>query len=95
MGGAAPIQTVLVIGYGTMGRGVLRSFSTHGFTTTICSMRSADQLTDLPPGVLTTGPGLPSGPPPDLIVENIPEDMSLKLELLRKIEVRSSISCSV
>ena len=62
---AAAIETVLVIGYGTMGRGVLRSFATHGFTTSICSSRSAEELKDLPPGaysqlspaqILTTPP---------------------------------------
>eukprot|EP01048_Picozoa_sp_COSAG05_P018344 COSAG05_NODE_2666_length_2784_cov_2.315829_4_plen_145_part_00 len=77
MGGAA-IETVLVIGYGTMGRGVLRSFAANGFVTTISSSRPAAQLTDLPPGCAVVGPEL-SGTSPDLIVENIPEDMALKV----------------
>ena len=48
--------------------------------------RNPDQLTDLPAGTVAAGPDLPSGAPPDLIIENIPEDMELKLELLGRIE---------
>ena len=56
-----------------------------GFATVIVS-RNPDQLTDLPAGTVAAGPDLPSGAPPDLIIENIPEDMELKLELLGRIE---------
>ena len=62
-----PIRTVMVLGYGTMGRGVLASFAAHGFDTIIVS-RNPDALGDLPEGTVAAGPGLPTlATPPDLI----------------------------
>ena len=65
--GISPVRTVMVLGYGTMGRGVLVSFATHGFTTYIVS-RNPDGLEGLPEGTVAAGPDLPSlDSPPDLI----------------------------
>jgi glutamyl-tRNA reductase len=62
-----PVRTVMVLGYGTMGRGVLASFAAHGFTTFIVS-RNPDALEGLPEGTIAAGPDLPAlESPPDLI----------------------------
>ena len=64
---ATPVRSVMVLGYGTMGRGVLASFAAHGFTTYIVS-RNPDALDDLPEGTIAAGPDLPDlESPPDLI----------------------------
>ena len=44
---STPIQTVLIYGYGVMGRGVAKTFADAGFTTIVRSDR-ARQLTGLP-----------------------------------------------
>ena len=36
---AAPVRSVMVIGYGTMGKGVLTSFAAHGFATRAAVLR--------------------------------------------------------
>ena len=77
------IDSVLIAGYGTMGRGVAKTFAAVGIRTTIWSRRAAD-LTDLPKGV-TASASLPADPP-DLIIEFLPEDLALKLEAFAAIE---------
>ncbi|NBS59254.1 MAG: hypothetical protein EBS65_19870, partial [Betaproteobacteria bacterium] len=77
------IDSVLIAGYGTMGRGVAKTFAAAGIRTIVWSRRAAE-LTDLPKGV-TASASLPADPP-DLIIEFLPEDLALKLEAFAAIE---------
>lgn len=79
----SPIQSVLVCGYGTMGRGIVNLFARGGFRVTILT-RDPARLTDLPAGV-TAVSELP-GEAPDLVMENYPEDMATKQDLFRRLE---------
>lgn len=79
----ASIERVLIVGAGTMGKGVAKSFAAGGFKTTIWSRRGAD-VPDLPKGV-SAAAELPSDVP-DLVIENVPEDMELKLACYRALE---------
>ena len=45
----SPIKSVMVIGYGTMGRGIALSFARGGFETTVLS-RDPGRIDDLPDG---------------------------------------------
>jgi 3-hydroxybutyryl-CoA dehydrogenase len=80
---AQDIKTVLVVGYGIMGRGIALTFARGGHATTVLS-RDPSRITDAPDGVSVTG-DLPAEPP-DLIVESIPEDLPLKIALLERLE---------
>ena len=80
---AREIRSVLIAGYGTMGRAVAKTFADAGFSTRVWSRR-AGSLADLPPGV-TAGVSLPPEPP-DLIIEFLPEDLGLTLALVAEIE---------
>ena len=77
------IQSVMVVGYGAMGRGILSSFAGAGFSTAVLT-RNRSRLIDLPPGA-TAFQKLPVESP-DLIIEAIPEVMALKKDLLDRIE---------
>ena len=77
------IQSVMVVGYGAMGRGILSSFAGAGFSTAVLT-RNHSRLIDLPPGA-TAFQKLPVESP-DLIIEAIPEVMALKKDLLDRIE---------
>jgi hypothetical protein len=78
---AAPVRSVMVIGYGTMGKGVLASFAAHGFATIIVS-RAPEKLDDLPEGTVAAGPELPTlEAPPDLIGKTPPPHPQLQLLL--------------
>jgi 3-hydroxybutyryl-CoA dehydrogenase len=79
----APIQRVLVVGYGVMGRGVAQTFAASGFDTWVWSRRAA-QLTDLPAGVRAVA-DLP-GEPIDLAIENVPEDRATKQSVYAALE---------
>ncbi|MBT3402004.1 MAG: hypothetical protein HN420_18685, partial [Rhodospirillaceae bacterium] len=70
MNGKTPIQSVLIIGYGVMGRGVSATFAAAGFDTMVKSSRAAE-LDDLPPGVTATA-DFPAAAP-DLVIEFVPE----------------------
>lgn len=78
-----PVARVLVVGAGTMGRGVAKSFAESGFETAIWSRR-AGTLVDLPRGVAAVA--RPPAEPPDLVIENVPEDAAIKLEVFRALE---------
>jgi len=69
------IQTVLVAGLGTMGRGIAAAFHRGGHRTSILTRRP-DAASGVPEGVTVLGALPPE--PPDLIVETIPEDIALK-----------------
>ena len=77
------IQSVMVVGYGAMGRGIVSSFAGAGFSTAVLT-RNRSRLIDLPPGA-TAFQKLPVESP-DLIIEAIPEVMALKKDLLDRIE---------
>ena len=78
-----PIKRVLVAGYGTMGRGIAKSFADGGFETWVLSRR-AKSLTDLPKGVKAVD-ALPAAVP-DLVVETVEEEIPRKREVYQAIE---------
>ena len=77
------IEHVMVVGYGTMGRGIVASFAGAGFRTTVLS-RNPARIGDLPPGAEAVD--APPGDAPDLIIEAVPETMAIKRELLARME---------
>ncbi len=76
-------KSVMVVGYGTMGRGVALSFAQAGLQTIVIS-RDPSKITDLPEGAEAMA-DLPEEAP-DLVIENIPEKMELKQELFLRLE---------
>jgi len=78
-----PIQTVLIYGYGVMGRGVAKTFADAGFTTVVKSSRAA-KLSDLPANT-TALERLPERAP-DLVIEFVPEDVRVKQAVYGEIE---------
>ena len=78
-----PIQTVLIYGYGVMGRGVAKTFADAGFSTIVKSSR-AGKLTGLPANIVATE-RLPRKAP-DLVIEFVPEDVRAKQAVYAEIE---------
>jgi 3-hydroxybutyryl-CoA dehydrogenase len=74
---------VLVAGSGVMGRGIAKGFAAGGLKVGILS-RDPARATPPAPGVAMLG-ALPEAPP-RLVLESIPEQFDLKIELYRKIE---------
>lgn len=79
----APIQTVLIVGYGVMGQGVSGTFAAAGFDTIVKSSRAAD-LTGLPAGVTAIADWPETAP--DLVIEFVPEDVAVKQAVFAEIE---------
>jgi 3-hydroxybutyryl-CoA dehydrogenase len=77
------IQSVLIYGYGVMGRGVAKTFASHGFDVTVRTARAAT-VTDLPDGVRAVAT-LPARAP-DLIIELVPEDVPTKQKVFAEVE---------
>ena len=77
------IHTVMVVGSGSMGRGIILSFAMAGFNTIVLT-RDPTRLSDLPQDV-TARQELPEESP-DLIIEAIPEKMELKEALIERLE---------
>jgi 3-hydroxybutyryl-CoA dehydrogenase len=77
------IQTVLIYGYGVMGRGVAKTFADAGFTTLVKSRRP-EKLAALPANV-TAAERLPEKAP-DLVIEFVPEDLRLKQAVYAEVE---------
>jgi 3-hydroxybutyryl-CoA dehydrogenase len=77
------IQTVLIYGYGVMGRGVAKTFAEAGFTTLVKSRR-AGTLAGLPAKV-TAVERLPETAP-DLVIEFVPEDPKVKQAVYAELE---------
>src|SRR2546428_13165060 len=78
-----PIQTVLIYGYGVMGRGVAKTFADAGFTTVVKSSR-AGKLEGLP-GKASVIEHLPKEAP-DLVIEFVPEDARVKQAVYAEVE---------
>ncbi|MCE5265090.1 MAG: 3-hydroxyacyl-CoA dehydrogenase family protein [Deltaproteobacteria bacterium] len=76
------IRSVLVIGSGSMGWGILRTFAAAGFDAAVLS-RNPDRLPALPSGARAVSV-LPAEPP-DLIIESIPEVLELKVDFFRRL----------
>jgi 3-hydroxybutyryl-CoA dehydrogenase len=83
MNDKVPIHSVLIVGYGVMGKGVSATFADAGFDTMIKSSRAAE-LDDLPPGVTVTA-DFPAEAP-DLVIEFVPEDVTIKQQVFAGIE---------
>src|SRR6202165_924369 len=84
---AAPaIRTVLICGYGVMGRGVATTFAAAGFRTRILSRR-ANSLVDLPWGVKAVSRlEQLDDEVPELAIEFAPEDVEAKQAVYRQLE---------
>ena len=78
-----PIESVVVVGYGVMGAGIVRSFVSAGFRVAVVSGRAA-RLRDLPGGV-TVSADLPAAAP-DLVIETVAEDAGAKRAVYRGVE---------
>ena len=76
-----PIQTVLIYGYGVMGRGVAKTFADAGFATIVKSRRKLDDL----PARVSAVERLPAKAP-DLVIEFVPEDVRVKQSVYAEIE---------
>src|SRR5215470_1089612 len=77
------IRTVLIYGYGVMGRGVAKTFADAGFTTLVKSSR-AEKLAGLP-GKVSATERLPEKAP-DLVIEFVPEDPKVKQAVYAELE---------
>lgn len=77
------IRSVVVIGYGVMGVGIVRSFAAASFRVAVVSRR-AGRLADLPTGVAASI-AMPTEVP-DLVVETIAEDVEAKRAVYRAAE---------
>src|SRR5258706_16069360 len=82
-GGERPIERVLVIGYGVMGRGIAQTFAAGGFDTWVWSRRAAE-LKDLPDGVRAVA--TPPTEAIDLAIESVPEDRPIKQAVYAALE---------
>src|SRR5262245_25575342 len=77
------IESVVVVGYGLMGAGIVRSFARAGFRVAVVSRRAA-RLDDVPAGV-TVSRELPAAAP-DVVVETVAEDIEVKRAVYRAVE---------
>jgi len=84
---STPIQTVLIYGYGVMGRGVAKTFADAGFATLVKSSR-AGKLEELPSRTSAVEQ-LPKEAP-DLVIEFVPEDVRVKQAVYAEIEAAYS-----
>src|SRR5450631_407534 len=85
VGAKHAIRTVLICGYGVMGRGVAKTFATSGFRTLIHSRR-ADALTHLPAGSRAVASLDQLRERPDLAIEFAPENLDAKAAVYRQLE---------
>ncbi|HMG58529.1 MAG TPA: 3-hydroxyacyl-CoA dehydrogenase NAD-binding domain-containing protein [Burkholderiales bacterium] len=84
---STPIKTVLIYGYGVMGRGVAKTFADAGFATLVKSSR-AGKLEELPSRTSAVEQ-LPKEAP-DLVIEFVPEDVRVKQAVYAEIEAAYS-----
>jgi 3-hydroxybutyryl-CoA dehydrogenase len=83
---AKPIQSVLIAGFGVMGKGVATSFHDAGFDVTILTRDPARVLASAPEGMQAVSE-LPDEAP-DFVSENFPEDIPPKHALYAKMEAK-------
>ena len=79
------IESVVLYGYGVMGRGIGNSFAAAGLDVTVRSSRAA-ALGGSHPRIRFVAE-LPAAPP-DLVLELVPEDLETKRAVFREIEAR-------
>ena len=84
---STPIKTVLIYGYGVMGRGVAKTFADAGFATLVKTSR-AGKLEGLP-AKTSVVEQLPKEAP-DLVIEFVPEDVRIKQAVYAEIEAAYS-----
>src|SRR5437660_11245137 len=84
---STPIRTVLIYGYGVMGRGVAKTFADAGFATLVKSSR-AGKLEGLPARTSVVEQ-LPKEAP-DLVIEFVPEDVPVKQAVYAEVEAAYS-----
>src|SRR2546429_2263915 len=84
---STPIKTVLIYGYGVMGRGVAKTFADAGFATLVKSSR-AGKLEGLPARTSVVE-RLPKEAP-DLVIEFVPEDVPVKQAVYAEVEAAYS-----
>src|SRR5437879_6693036 len=84
---STPIKTVLIYGYGVMGRGVAKTFADAGFATLVKSSR-AGKLEGLP-AKTSVVERLPKEAP-DLVIEFVPEDVPVKQAVYAEVEAAYS-----
>jgi 3-hydroxybutyryl-CoA dehydrogenase len=78
-----PIESVVVVGHGVMGAGIVRSFAGAGFRVAVVSRRAAT-LVDLPDGA-SASVDLPARAP-DLVIETVEEDAAAKRAVYHAVE---------
>lgn len=83
---AKPIQSVLIAGFGVMGKGVGTSFHDAGFDVTILTRDPARVLASAPEGMQAVSE-LPDEAP-DFVSENFPEDIPPKHALYAEMEAK-------
>lgn len=83
---ADPIRSVLVAGYGVMGKGVANSFLAAGFDVTVLTRDPAKALADAPKGLKAVA-DLPDEAP-DYVSENFPEEVAPKQALYQAMEAK-------
>lgn len=82
----AEIRSICVAGGGAMGIGIVRSLVAAGFETWLMGRDPESPKPGLPEGVRRIGPHPAASPPPDLMIESLPEEMALKREFLAAVE---------
>lgn len=81
--GGTRVERVLVVGYGSMGRGIAKSFADSGFETHVL-VRDLGRAGAAPDNIALTTE-LPETPP-DLVIESIPERLDVKIDLFKRLE---------
>jgi 3-hydroxybutyryl-CoA dehydrogenase len=79
-----PIQRVVIVGSGVMGRGIASTFAKPGFSVALMS-RDPRAVKDLPSAISVVSEP-PADPAPDLVIESIPERLDLKQALFRRLD---------
>jgi 3-hydroxyacyl-CoA dehydrogenase len=81
---ARAVRTVGIVGAGTMGAALGRTFAGRGFAVTVVD-NNADALARIEPGI-QTAPSLEALRDADLVIEAVFEDMAIKRDVLRDLE---------
>jgi 3-hydroxybutyryl-CoA dehydrogenase len=84
---------ICVLGGGTMGLGILRSFAGSGLPLTLISRDAEAPKPGLPEGVRRLADF--TGEPPALLIESVPEEMDLKHEVLARAEAAWGGRCLI